>query len=137
MSTRNKQLALIHIGKQKLGIDDDDYRDMLEHVAGVRSAAKLDEKGLEAVIKHLRSLGFEVTRKRKPIPTENRPHNFQQQPQLHKIGRLLAEQDLSWNYANGIVQQMFGIDDITFCRPRQLSAVIAALSKHWERQSND
>ena len=137
MSTRNKKLGLIHIGKQKLGIADDDYRDMLEQVAGVRSAAKLDAGGLDAVIKHLRSLGFEVTRKQKPIPTENRPHNFKQQPQLHKIGRLLAEQDLTWNYANGIVQQMFGIDDITFCKPRQLSAVIAALDKHQRRQSND
>ena len=137
MSIRNKQLALIHIGKQKLGIADEDYRDMLEQVTGVRSAAKLDDKGLDAVIEHLKSLGFEVTRKQKPIPKDNRPHNFKQQPQLHKIGRLLAEQNLSWNYANGIVQQMFGIDDLTFCKPRQLSAVIAALDKHRQRQGND
>ena len=131
MTARNKQLALIHIAKQRLNIDDDDYRDMLNQIAGVRSAAKLDNAGLEAVIRHLKSLGFEVSRK--PVPSEGKPHNYTQNPQLWKIGRLLAEQKLTWAYADGIVEQMFGIDSIAFCKPRQLSAVIAALSKHRDR----
>ena len=133
MTARNKQLALIHIAKQRLNIDDDDYRDMLNGIAGVRSAAKLDGVGLEAVIRHLKSLGFEVSRK--PVPSEGKPHNYKQNPQLWKIGRLLAEQKLTWAYANGIVEQMFGIDSIAFCKPRQLSAVIAALSKHRDRNA--
>ena len=135
MAARNKQLALIHIAKQRLGMHDDDYREMLNQVAGVRSAAKLDNDGLDAVIRHLKSLGFEVSRK--PVPSKGRPHNYKQNPQLWKIGRLLAEQNLTWNYANGIVKQMFNIDNLTFCKPRQLSAVIAALSKHRERQCNE
>ena len=32
---------------------DDDYRDMLNQIAGVRSAAKLDNDGLDAVIRNL------------------------------------------------------------------------------------
>jgi len=40
MATR-AQLALIHIGKKALGLDDDSYRASMEQVAGVRSAKDL------------------------------------------------------------------------------------------------
>ena len=42
---RNSELGKIHIGKKQLFDDDGDYRDMLQSVAGVSSAADLDEAG--------------------------------------------------------------------------------------------
>jgi hypothetical protein len=38
-----KKLAVIHIVKKELGLTDQEYRDILEEMAGVRSARDLDE----------------------------------------------------------------------------------------------
>jgi phage gp16-like protein len=55
---RLRDLALIHLGKQQLGLDDDTYRALLENVAGVRSARELDAAGRAAVLARLRGHGF-------------------------------------------------------------------------------
>lgn len=55
------QLALIHLAKKQLGMDEDAYRQMLRSVAGASSAAELDSDGLDRVMEHLRSCGFEKT----------------------------------------------------------------------------
>jgi len=63
---RNSDLAMIHIAAEKLGLirpgDDSAYRDMLWSIARVRSAAKLDSGGREAVLKHLEACGWEKPR---------------------------------------------------------------------------
>lgn len=46
---RNK-LAVIHIVKKELGLSDEEYRDILEKYAGVRSAKDLDEKGFRKLM---------------------------------------------------------------------------------------
>ena len=38
-----KKLAVIHFVKKELGLTDQEYRDILEEMAGVRSARDLDE----------------------------------------------------------------------------------------------
>jgi phage gp16-like protein len=64
MGNRNTDLAKIHIGAKALGMDPSDkhpgseYRTMLRNVAGVHSSADLDPKGREAVLKHLKSKGW-------------------------------------------------------------------------------
>lgn len=55
---RLRDLALIHLAKQQLGLDDDTYRALLENVAGVRSARELDAAGRAAVLARLREHGF-------------------------------------------------------------------------------
>jgi len=45
-----KKLALIHIVKKELGLADNEYRDMLEKYAGVRSAKDLDDKGFRKLM---------------------------------------------------------------------------------------
>ena len=54
---RRAELGKIHIGKKQLFEDDGAYRDMLEAVAGVRSAAVLDEAGRRKVLEHMRACG--------------------------------------------------------------------------------
>jgi hypothetical protein len=55
---RLHDLALIHLAKAQLGLDDDTYRAMLRATAGVESAGALDAAGRARVIEHLRSRGF-------------------------------------------------------------------------------
>ena len=57
-----EKLALIHIAKQQLGMDDADYRALLRGVAGVSSSTALNMTGFQAVMARFAQLGF-VSRK--------------------------------------------------------------------------
>jgi hypothetical protein len=45
-----KKLAVIHIVKRELGLTDQEYRDILEKTAGVRSAKDLDDNGFRRLM---------------------------------------------------------------------------------------
>lgn len=53
-------LTLVHVGRRELGLDDEDYRALLESVTGSRSAKGLKAAQLEAVITVMKGLGFKV-----------------------------------------------------------------------------
>ncbi len=48
----NKKLAVIHIVKKELGLSDQEYRDSLEKVTGVRSAKELDDKAFRKLMNY-------------------------------------------------------------------------------------
>ena len=53
----HKKLAVIHIVKKELGASDQEYRDTLEKVAGVRSAKELDEAGFQRLMRYFARSG--------------------------------------------------------------------------------
>lgn len=63
MTLSNKQKAVLHVAKSKLGLSDTDYRRILVHVAGVTSSTELDRPGFDAVMGFMAYLGFEPMRK--------------------------------------------------------------------------
>ena len=58
---RKKLIQLVHIGKAKLGMDDEAYRAFLSGVCGRDSSAKMTIRQLEQVLKAMRTHGFEQT----------------------------------------------------------------------------
>jgi len=52
MPLDNKKLAVIHIVKNELGLSDQEYRDRLEEITGVRSAKFLDEQGFRRLMNY-------------------------------------------------------------------------------------
>jgi phage gp16-like protein len=57
----HKKLAVIHIVKRELNLDDQEYRDILEQAAGVRSARELDEEGFRRLMRFFaRSRHYQV-----------------------------------------------------------------------------
>ena len=58
MTLDHKKLAVIHIVKRELGLDDDDYRDILERETGVRSAKDLDENGFRRLMRAFTRSGY-------------------------------------------------------------------------------
>ena len=46
MRLSRKQIAVLHVAKNKLGINDAEYRCALSEVAGVTSSTELDHTGL-------------------------------------------------------------------------------------------
>lgn len=47
-----KKLAVIHIVKRELGLSDQEYRDILQRVTGVRSAKDMDEDGFRRLMRY-------------------------------------------------------------------------------------
>ena len=63
MTIDKKKLAVIHIVKKELGLSDQDYRDRLEEITGVRSAKWLDERGFRKLMNYFaRSKHYRVNK---------------------------------------------------------------------------
>lgn len=63
-SISNEKIALIHVAKKQIAMVDDDYRAMLQRVAGVSSSTDLDDAGLDRVMAEFERLGFQKPRSR-------------------------------------------------------------------------
>ncbi|MBU4316308.1 MAG: regulatory protein GemA [Proteobacteria bacterium] len=130
---RRRDLAAIHIGKEKLGMDDITYREMLVTIAGVKSSADLDQAGREKVLNHLWKRGFKPPLKSARASGMHVSPSRERAPYLHKIGALLAATELSWAYADGIGKKMFGVEKVRWLDPDQLRKVLAALVYNQKR----
>lgn len=58
MTLSRKQLAVIHVAKTKLDIDDPQYRAALVQIGGVTSSKDLDQDGFDAIMGYFEYLGF-------------------------------------------------------------------------------
>lgn len=59
MKINKGKIALIHVAKAKLNMDDDTYRDLLENVCGTRSAKDVETKDFENLMAVFRQIGFQ------------------------------------------------------------------------------
>lgn len=57
---RNQLLGKVHIAQKQLDLSDDDYRDTIEGLFGVRSASKLSDRRLTELVEHFKKLGFQA-----------------------------------------------------------------------------
>ena len=58
-----KKLAVIHIVKREIGLSDQEYRDILHKVTGVRSAKDMDEEGFRRLMRYFaRSKHYRINR---------------------------------------------------------------------------
>jgi len=122
--TRSRSIKLIHIGRSKLQLDEDTYRQMLVNLTGADSCSKLSQADLDKVLKHLQDRGFVITAARS-FP--GRPKNTDRHPQLTKIEAQLADLKLPWAYARSIAKRQCG-KVLEFCNPPEWAAVISALA---------
>ena len=74
---KGQLIRLIHVGRQKVGLDEEAYRALLAGITGKTSSTELTITELEAVLKAIKGLGFQV--KKMPLKGE-------------EIGRATAEQ---------------------------------------------
>lgn len=118
----NKEKAIIHIAKQQLQMTEGEYREALSEV-GVASSKNLTFPQYEKFLQRLKADGFvlEGEQGRRPRAAWDR------EPLLKKMGALLTEMKLSWNYADGIARHMFKVDSVSWCAAQQLHSVVAAL----------
>ena len=114
----HKKLAVIHITGKELGLTEQEYRDTLEKVTGVRSSRELDEAGFRRLMRFFaRSKHYRVN--------EN-GMTFRQNLYI----RHLVE-DLGWNtfhFAN-FLRKYYHADTVEKLSKREASKLIESL-KH-------
>ena len=129
---RGKLLAVVHVGKKELGLDDDTYRDLLERITSKRSARDLKIEELNKVIRALEQKGFKHESKRS-FGTKPDVASFKE-PLIGKIEALLADKKRHWNYAIGLAKQMFGKEKLEFCTKSELHRIASALEYDAKRK---
>ncbi|MDZ7831656.1 MAG: phage protein GemA/Gp16 family protein [Desulfobacterales bacterium] len=115
-----KQIGLVHVAKQKTGLTEVEYRDLLSSV-GAASSKDLDQKTLDTVMQHFNALGF------KTGGADGRARIKQ------KIRAVMAEMHLTDAYVNAMAATMFNLDHWAWGNAVQLKKLAAALTYHQRR----
>jgi phage gp16-like protein len=131
---KKKALAMVHVAKKDLRLDDDVYRNLLQDRFGVGSAKDLTPAQLGLLLDQFRQLGFKPSKKPTDVQTGRGTA-----PLLRKIEALLAAkgQDegrfVPLSYAEGLLKKMTGVEKLAWATPEDLRKVVAALSVHNRR----
>ena len=127
---RRAMIAKIKIALKELAMDDDTYRALLIRVTGKNSAAALDKRGLEAVIREMQRLGWQASN-----PPGTPPRFASEKSRtVAKIGAMLKELGLGWNYAHGMAKSMFGRARVEWLNSEELHKLMQALAVYQRRQ---
>ncbi len=127
--------AILHIAKVQLGMSEATYRDMLQSV-GCESSVELDFARFDQLMERLKAAGFRRTHssaKKSGMHLKSAAHK---RPMLSKMEAILADLGLPWSYADGIANQMFGIERVRFCDTEQTHKVLQALIIYQRRKVN-
>lgn len=129
---RRASLAGIHVGAKALGLDDDDYRDLLERVVGVRSASQCTDAQLGRIMDELRRLGF--TRGDRPA-ARRATHPIARKARalwisLYQLG---AIENASERALEAFAKRQLGIDRLAWADQSRSNALIEALKAIGER----
>ena len=125
---RKRDLGRIHILKDQLGLDRDQYEAVLALVCGeqVESSTQLDAPGRLKLIRHL-----EAHRARQQPAYPGKPHNTEAKArkEITKIQALLTDAGRPWTYAQSILVRMTKGKKtrIEFASFGELNALISAL----------
>jgi phage gp16-like protein len=142
---RKRMLALIHIARKQLNLDEDTYRAVLVAVTGKESCRTMDVTELNAVIQHFESKGFKPTggKKKKLSPrTRHKPESLK--TQIDKIRALWIEcyqlgvvKDRYEGALNAFVKRMTGIERVDWLKSGyDGNKVVEALKAMKERGEN-
>ena len=127
---RNRLLGQIHAMAKELGLSDESYRDVIERVAGKRSAALVQDDKLYAVVQEFQRLG--AGRKSQGTGKGKRP--VADSPMAMRCRALWLNLWHLDELGNGteealaaFVKRQTGREDLRFCNAEQLSDVIEGL----------
>jgi hypothetical protein len=128
MRPSKRQLALLHVAKQKLGLTNDDWRALLLRLGGTASARELDAKGYETVLASLERLGFTPSGAVGPF--------FGDRPGMATPQQVQYMRDLWRRYPRGPydereldawLSRKFGVDSLRFVDVDTASRALCAL----------
>lgn len=136
---RRQLIAKVKIAQKELGINDADYRVLLDVNFGVSSCTELDDHGLVRLIAFLRSKGWKdrsvhVLDRHGRSTTLMHGGSHPTAPVMRKIEALLSElgkvkgKYVPWDYAASILKRQTGCNCLDATDVKSLCDVVAALN---------
>ncbi len=129
--SRARELAVIHVAKKELGLDDVNYRECLLLLTGRSSAGELNEEERHRVIEHFRGMGFE--RKGRKRNNSANPMHSKIRYLWRDLYRAGAIRDNSDAALDSYVRRMTGSDSLRFLDREQSWRLIEAIKKWLSR----
>ena len=132
---RRALIAMVHIAKKDLALDDGTYREVLERITGKSSAADLGDRELAAVVEAFRRQGWKPKSASTGKPSVN--------PQVRLIWRLWGELVEGGHIKakspraalRAWVKKQTNVSDPEWLDGRQCNTVIESLKKWLDRVS--
>lgn len=128
----NKQIAVIHTAKARVGMTDEEYLGMLQSL-GVGSSKELDQAGFDVAMERFKAAGFRKFHKSAKKSGMDKPPAKEKARLLDKVSALLADMELPWAYADALAQRMYRVRMVRWCGAEQLRGIITALVKKQEK----
>lgn len=128
----NGKKALVHVAKDRLGLSDAEYLDILfNHGDGAQSSRDLNPRTFEAVMDHFKALGF-VHQPRKQGGYYKPPAS--KDALTRKVVALRDDLGVTDGYIDAIAQNMFKVSSYRWLDGGQLHRLVAALTYHQQRR---
>jgi phage gp16-like protein len=131
------KIALLHVGKARLGMDDDAWRSMLRRAAGVSSSTDLDDAGFDLVMQEFRRLGFISTAAARNFGERR---GMASDEQVYLIRKLWAEYTAGEGTDASLghwLERTFKVSALKFLDDRRASRAIDALRAMVARRSSE
>jgi phage gp16-like protein len=129
----NRQLALIHVAKTRIGMADPEYRALLSGF-GVESSKQLRQGQFDSVMKQFAKLGFASTRPTRKRNTRDQHDQRSSRERLRaKVSAILRDLQLTDSYADAIAKNRFGTDAWRWLKTDDLYKLTAMLAYHQQR----
>lgn len=124
-----KRVALLRVAKARVGMCDDDYRQLLQDHGGARSAKCLSDPGFDAVMTRFRQLGFTSNARQRGFGDRIGMASPGQLELIRKLWSGLAKDTSDAGLHRWL--ERFGVSALRFLDDRTAPKVIAGL-RAWE-----
>lgn len=134
-ANKNPLLAKVHIAKAQLGLDDEQYRDIVRRVTDKESASQCRYSQLVDLINEFKVLGWKTVQKKafRKAPSDPVKKIYALWGKLQKLG---AVQSTDKTALDAFVKKYTGIDSVQWIAPEQQSRIIEIL-KQWLKRIGD
>lgn len=127
---RKGLLAKVHIAKKDLGLQDEEYREIMDVRYGHESAGELNLPQLEDLVEYFKHLGFQPSRRRQGYGGQGQRAKLQTEALRERAWAIAAELENGEKRLQGLVAKICGVDRIEWCHDvSKLKRLVAALEK--------
>lgn len=130
---RRAMLAKVHVARKALGIEEDDYRELLTRVTGKRSAKDCNNHQLTKAMAEFERMGFQaVGRASKRVPAGS-PTARKARAMWISLAQLGAVADSAESALEAFARRQLGVDRLQWADERQGYRLIEALKAMADR----
>lgn len=130
-----KKIALLHVAKRQLGLDDDVWRDLLRDWGRVESSADLTEHGFTLVMYRLEQLGFQSTFKKKNFGDRRGMATASEVAFIRSMWKQLHADDEAEAGLNAWLEKYHKVSALRFVDAKKAGKAITALKAMVARQT--